>query len=111
MRLSELFFQILEDLPLGAGLLSEEGSEASNKVFRFNREHHARQSSLEANLRDIFTRSHYQADPKIQQIFNRFRRHSRSKAKKPYSKGALSLMAIPEEELKPPPQVEPMQVD
>ena len=108
-----LIFQILEDLPFGAGILSEEGSECSNKIFRFNRRHHARQSSLEANLQDAFTRSHYQSDPKIQQIFNKTRRQNRSKAKKPLSQAVLALLANPEEELKPPsaPESEPMQVD
>lgn len=49
-------WEVLEFLPCGAGLLSEEGAEATNKWFRFNREHHARQSSVEFNLLDCFTR-------------------------------------------------------
>ena len=62
--------QVLEGLPIGAGVLSEEGSECTNKIFRFNRLHHARQNNVGLNLLDCFTRSHYQADPRIQRIFN-----------------------------------------
>ena len=41
---------------MGAGLLSEEGAEGSNKIFRHDRAFHARQSSVELNLLDVFTR-------------------------------------------------------
>ena len=57
MKIHNAFeFQVLEYLPCGAGLFSEEGAECLNKIFRFNREHHARQSSVELNLLDVFTR-------------------------------------------------------
>ena len=101
--------QVLEGLPIGAGVLSEEGSECTNKIFRFNRLHHARQSDVELNLLDCFTRSHYQADPRIQLIFNKERRQERSKAhSKPYSAAALAIMETPQEELQPPEPVEKM---
>ena len=49
-------WEIIRDLPVPPGMLSEEGSESSNRFFRYNREHQARQCSLEKNLLDIFQR-------------------------------------------------------
>ena len=42
--------------------------EWSLKIIRFNREHHARQSSLQANLIDVFMRDTHSSDPKILKI-------------------------------------------
>ena len=49
-------------------MTKEEGSEHNNKIIRFNREHHARQSSLQANLIDVFMRDTHSSDPKILKI-------------------------------------------
>ena len=49
-------------------MTKEEGSEHNNKVIRFNREHHARQSSLQKNLIDVFMRDTHSSDPKILKI-------------------------------------------
>ena len=70
--------------------MSEEGAECNNKMFRYNRLHHARQSDAEVNLKDVFTRyifrlfskkiifrklifnrSYYVGDAKIQRIFGK----------------------------------------
>ena len=50
-------------------MLEERGIyEWSLKIIRFNREHHARQSSLQANLIDVFMRDTHSSDPKILKI-------------------------------------------
>ena len=56
---------IIRNAPVAPGFLSEEGSEHNNKVLRQNREHHARQCSVEKNLKDIFLRSTHSSDPVI----------------------------------------------
>ena len=43
----------------------EEGSEHNNRNLRYNREHHAKQTSLQENLLDIFLRDTHTSDPKI----------------------------------------------
>ena len=57
--------EILEACPIPPGLCSEEGAEHNNKVLRWYRTHHARQTSLKANLQDIFTRVMHGSDPEI----------------------------------------------
>ena len=105
-----VYLQVLEMLPIGAGLLSEEGSECTNKIFRMNRTHHARQNGVQNNLLDCFTRSHYQADPRIQRLGIRKKLQERSKARtQHYSPEVLALFELPEEELQPP--VENMDCD
>ena len=55
--------------PIPIGLLSEEGAEASNKVFRHDRLHHTRQTGgkkgPEIQLLDLMNRSHQTANPRI----------------------------------------------
>ena len=62
--------QIIRALPCAPGLFSEEGTEHNNKKVRYNREHHARQSSLEYNLTDVFKRSSRISSPIILKHFN-----------------------------------------
>ena len=62
--------QIIRALPCAPGLFSEEGTEHNNKKVRHNREHHARQSSLEYNLTDVFKRSSRISSPVILKHFN-----------------------------------------
>ena len=81
-------------------MLSEEGAEASNKIFRFNRSHHARQSDIHLNLLDVFRRSHHIANPKVQRILAKTlvpkRKH------RPLSETAKSMIVVPEMLLQPP---------
>ena len=91
---------MLESLPLGAGMLSEEGAEATNKVFRYNREHHARKSDAELNLVDVFRRSHHISHPRVQQILSKTLLPKRSH--RPLTGKALSMLALPETLLQPP---------
>jgi hypothetical protein len=48
--------------------LSEEGPEHNNRNVRYNREHHARQSSLQIGLYDAFRRDCHSSDPRILRI-------------------------------------------
>ena len=48
--------------------LLEEGSEHNNKIVRYNREHHARQFSLQLGLLDAFHRDCNGSDPRILRI-------------------------------------------
>lgn len=57
--------EIIDSLPLSLGMMTEEGAEARNKYYRRYREFHARKTSRQANMRDIFVRSLISSDPKI----------------------------------------------
>ena len=46
----------------------EQGSEHKNKIVRYNREHHARQFSLQLGLYDAFLRDCHGSSPKILRI-------------------------------------------
>ena len=46
----------------------EQGSEHKNKIVRYNREHHARQFSLQLGLKDAFLRDCHGSSPKILRI-------------------------------------------
>ena len=59
-------WKMLELFPVPLGLLSEQGSEAKNKVFRYDRDHHAQQHDPLANIKDVGLRSHHRADICIQ---------------------------------------------
>ena len=48
--------------------MSEEGPEHNNRNVRYNREHHARQSSLQIGLYDAFRRDCHSSDPRILRI-------------------------------------------
>ena len=48
--------------------VSEQGSEHKNKIVRYNREHHARQFSLQLGLLDAFLRDCNGSDPRILRI-------------------------------------------
>ena len=87
---------------MGCGLLSEEGAECTNKIFRFVRAHHARQTNVEANLKDCFTRSWLFSNPLIQNILNKSQ--ERAKQRQALSPECLAGLAKPEEPLEPPPE-------
>ena len=63
--------EIICNTPVACGLLSEEGAEHNNKMIRSYRAHHARQTSVEANLEDVFKRALYFTDPLVQGHFSR----------------------------------------
>ena len=49
-------------------ICQEEGPEHNNRNIRYNREHHARQTSLQVGLLDAFRRDCHKSDPKILRI-------------------------------------------
>ena len=61
--------KMIEFFPVPIGLLSAEGSEASNKIFRHDRLHHARQTggprAVEIQLTDIIKRSLQRSNLKV----------------------------------------------
>ena len=96
--LLHMFFQhghqIIEELPVAAGLCAEQGSEHANKVVCNDREHHSRQSNVGKNLADVFNRRHYSADPKISAIL--CKKLMKNHNKKNLSKEVLELLANPQ---------------
>ena len=88
-------------MPIGCGLLSEEGAECTNKIFRFNRLHHARQTTIMENLKDVFCYSWQISNPLIQNILNKSR--DRAKQRQALTPECLAALAKPEEPLQPPP--------
>ena len=92
------FAPMLEYFPVAPGLLlSEQGSEAKNKVFRNDRENHARQCGPVENLTDIGLRSHHRGDPQIQALMMKPKIHQRLDPE------VIALLANPDEVLVPPP--------
>ena len=87
---------------MGCGLLSEEGAEATNKIFRNNRLHHSRQTNIDDNMKDIFTRSWQISNPLVQNILNKSR--DRAKEKQALTPECKACLAKPEEPLQPPPE-------
>ena len=66
----KIFFSELSGLifRLSVSLILEQGSEHKNKIVRYNREHHARQFSLQLGLYDAFLRDCHGSSPKILRI-------------------------------------------
>ena len=84
--------KFVEFFPVPTGLLSEQGSEAKNKVFRKDREGHSRQTDPVSNLLDVALRSHRRAEP----LTNAFL--SRPKIHQPLHPRVVALLANPKAE-------------
>ena len=85
--------------PVAPGLLcSEQGSEAKNKVFRNDRENHARQCGPLENLTDIGVRSHLRGDPQTQALMIKPKVHHPT-----LEDEVRACLADPDEVLVPPP--------
>lgn len=83
---------LANELPLG--ILAEDASESANKLYRHNREFHARKSSREKNLTDVFNRSLDSSDPIIASYSLQKRLHSRVRKHIPLK--VLGLLKPPE---------------
>ena len=59
---------IILHTPVPVGSVGEECVEARHKLFRKDREHHARKSSRQHNITDIFMRAINSKDPRITSI-------------------------------------------
>jgi hypothetical protein len=57
--------RIIELTTLPVGFLSEQGAEARNKYWRFDREHYARKTSHKDAMFDLFHRALVSSDPVI----------------------------------------------
>ena len=57
------FTQILNHWPAKLNFLTFLGSEHKNKIIKHDRQHHAVQTTLAANIKDVFNRSIHGADP------------------------------------------------
>lgn len=62
---------------LSVGVLAEDAAESCNKLYRHNRQFHARKSSREKNLMDVFNRSLDSSDPIVASFGLQKRQHSR----------------------------------
>ena len=69
--------KFVEFFPVPPGLLSEQGSEAKNKIFRQDRQYHARQTDPVSNLLDVALRSHRRAEPLTNAFLARPKIHRR----------------------------------
>lgn len=58
----------MENTVLPIGCFGEEGSEARNKMYKHDRQFHARKTSRQSNLADIFNRAMDTSDPIISSI-------------------------------------------
>lgn len=61
-------WQIIENTVLPIGCFGEEGSEARNKLYKYDRLYHARKTSRQHNLEDMFNRAMDTSDPIISSI-------------------------------------------
>lgn len=57
--------EIMTKLPLSFGMLTEEGPESRNKLYRRFRQYNARKTSRKDNMHDVFVRSLLSSDPKF----------------------------------------------
>ena len=60
--------EIIINSPVPLGLMGEEAIESRHRVYKFDREHHARKKSRETNLNDIFIQAIQTSDPLISSI-------------------------------------------
>lgn len=97
--------QILEHSVLPPGCLAEEASEARNKIYKHDREFHARKDSRIHNLKDIFNRAMETSDPLISNanLRNRMEKQNLKQLKLPAEVLSLlcSLSASTEPETTP----------
>ena len=68
----------------------QEPAEANNKVFKRFREHHARKTSREDNLTDVFRRTSICSDPILLRYVFKLKRNLRQH--KPHSKIVLDML-------------------
>ncbi|KAG4066296.1 hypothetical protein HA402_000520 [Bradysia odoriphaga] len=83
---------LANELPVG--VLAEDAAESCNKMYRHNRQFHARKDSRKHNLQDIFNRALDTSDPIIASFELRKRQNSRIRKNLPAE--VLSLLKAPE---------------
>lgn len=80
---------------LTVGVLAEDASESCNKLYRHNRQFHARKNSRKNNLEDVFNRSLDSSDPIVASFGLQKRQNSRIRKNLPPE--VLNLLKAPEE--------------
>ena len=85
--------EIVHNSVLPLGMMSEEAAESRNKIYRNDREFHARKMSRIANLTDIFHRALEGSDPVISSFYLSRRLNSRHHLKLPSD--AINLLVEP----------------
>jgi hypothetical protein len=76
-------------------MLSEQAGESRNKLYKQDREHHARKTNRKANLLDVFNRAMDSSDPVISDYSLVSRREMKKKL--PLPSAALDLLLVPDE--------------
>lgn len=67
---------IIESFDIPFGMLSEEGAESRNKIYKYDQLKHARKDSMEHNMSDMFNRQLATSDPFIVSFFKKPREES-----------------------------------
>lgn len=80
---------------LPVGVLAEDASESCNKLYRQNREFHARKNSRQNNLEDVFNRALDSSDPIVASFGLQKRQNSRVRKNIPAE--VLSLLKTPDD--------------
>lgn len=83
---------LANDLPLG--VLAEDASESCNKLYRHNRQFHARKRSRQLNLTDVFNRALDSSDPIVATFGQQKRQNARRRKCLPTE--VLQLLKMPE---------------
>lgn len=83
---------LANDLPLG--VLAEDASESCNKLYRHNRQFHARKGNRKQNLMDVFNRALDSSDPIVSSFTLQRRLNSRNR--KPIPTEVLQLLKAPD---------------
>ncbi len=79
---------------LAVGVLGEDASESCNKLYRQNREFHARKNSRKNNLEDVFNRALDSSDPIVASFGMKQRQNSRIRKSLPAE--VLNLLKTPD---------------
>lgn len=80
---------------LTVGVLAEDAAESCNKLYRQNRQFHARKNSRQNNLEDVFNRALDSSDPLVASFGLRKRQNARRRKNIP--KEVLDLLKTPDE--------------
>lgn len=91
--------QILNNTVLPAGYFGEDAAESRNKLYKQDREFHARKSTRINNLQDVFNRAIDTSDPVISSIRLKNRLETRRRLNLPAE--VINLLCIPESEPQP----------
>lgn len=78
---------------LPVGMLAEDSAEHCNKLYRHNRQFHARKQSRQFNLTDVFNRAMDSSDPMVASFNQQKRLNSRNR--KPIPSEVLELLKVP----------------